>query len=543
MFIPGDNEITLPSGTVKYRYKPSNTDRRRVLLVFSGFRPKGTLDFAGGGFAPIREDIIWIYDEFGETKNNTYYLRDSGDNYPERLVEEFVDTLTDWFNIPRSMVIATGFSKGGTAALYHSTKLGLGACVSTVPQFNIGDYVEEFWPAVATSMCGESLSINDLNQLLPQHLAQHANPKVPVYLLTSIYDDQYETEIQPNLHRLQSFDNLNVLEINSALVTEHVEVTPYAVPIVQALLLLLLDGITPRLGTQYVEDYADPTSPAGTHAHGTPEAIVSLLELKNNKLNIELDAFIRGLALPDHGIMDRSVQIGTFRTPLGSLLDHTSTLRHNRWETIDYNAAKTTTVRRQGISTSDIPTGTNHITIHMSERNGSRQASTPLRSTGLRWGAEFMDGHMFRFASSQTETVIQKFATKDIEVVPAGRYNKVDELSIDGNALKIRGRLAPTGASLQNWGDAIIRLIAVDQNNDSYAFPLGALHRPADLPPSLAKSYYCDLGQQGVNLEHLPYGEYEILVVIATKDVLASSGVLAKVEKDIRSLTILEQYS
>lgn len=58
--------------TLRYRFQRGQSDRLNLLVIFSGFRKKGTLDFGGDAISPIRTNILWIYDEFGFREENAY---------------------------------------------------------------------------------------------------------------------------------------------------------------------------------------------------------------------------------------------------------------------------------------------------------------------------------------------------------------------------------------------------------------------------------------------------------------------------------------
>ena len=56
----------------------------------------------------------------------------------------------------KDQVTVTGFSKGGSAALYYGLKLGIRNIICAVPQIYIGNYIDNNWKHVAEHMMGKS---------------------------------------------------------------------------------------------------------------------------------------------------------------------------------------------------------------------------------------------------------------------------------------------------------------------------------------------------------------------------------------------------
>ncbi|WP_141742194.1 hypothetical protein [Corynebacterium sp. HMSC08D02] len=531
---PGDNYIDLNSGRLKYRYKPGKTDRRRILLVFSGFRPKGTLDFQGRGFDPVREDIIWIYDEFGDNNANTYYAYLDGTNTPTRLVEEFVDVLTQYFNIPRSYIVATGFSKGGSAALYHTLKLNLGGCMVTVPQFKVGQYLKKNWPTCAEEVSGGNQTIFDvMDKMLPDLIDTQALSKIPIIILTSENDHQYEQEIEPSLHSLRRMQNFSLIRVNSRHISEHIDVTPYSVPLVQAVLLLLLDGLNPHLGEQVVEDYQELTSPIANKDHGKLETKLRKLHIENTRLFLEADTIVRGYPVERHGQMNRNLIVGEDTFRLGSLIDNKTTTRNTRWEYVDYSAGLTATLGRKGIPIGDFPLGHNRLRIAVEFADRSFKAERDLQSDSDSWGGIFEESYAFRYVNTQEHVYVDKLLIEQIRVVDKNEYNYVEQFQItqDGK-LTLHGRLAPRGAVLRNWGDGVVRLL-LESIDRRFIFPLGLLERPNGVAPSQSKSAYATLRREPLDLAgSIPRGVYRCSVLVMTRDIFASSGIIGVIAKD-----------
>ena len=122
---------------VKYKHKPKKYDFRHLIIVFSGFlkTTPGNYDFANAlNDCPC--DIIWINDNF-EGKYS-YYLANNMDFKIETAIIELISVMVKSNKLTLKDVTVTGFSKGGSAALYYGIKLNISNIVATVPQIYIG---------------------------------------------------------------------------------------------------------------------------------------------------------------------------------------------------------------------------------------------------------------------------------------------------------------------------------------------------------------------------------------------------------------------
>ncbi|MDA3978224.1 accessory Sec system protein Asp2 [Gallibacterium sp. AGMB14963] len=125
---------------IKYRQKAAKYDFNHLLVVFSGFlhAKPGNYDFANAlNDCPC--DVLWIADDFQGMY--TYYMCINQDFCVEKAVQEFIGVKLDELGLTWKQMTFTGFSKGGSAALYHGLKFGVKNIVITVPQINVGSYI------------------------------------------------------------------------------------------------------------------------------------------------------------------------------------------------------------------------------------------------------------------------------------------------------------------------------------------------------------------------------------------------------------------
>lgn len=378
----GNQEIVLHGHTVKYFCKPSENDRRKVIIIFSGFRPAGTLDFFGNSVKPIRNEVIWIHDSFGEKGSMSYYLFNKGKNGPENAIADFIDIVAEDRGITRQDIILAGFSKGGTAALYYAYKLGVGACVVTVPQFAIGSYVKNYWGGIYSEFSGDQEDFIEMADAYISNGIQESEVKPHIYLITSDADPQFETEIQPNLELLTSNENFNLIKTESTLVSNHVEVTPYNVPTIQSLFLLLSEGIIPKIGFSENGITEEPRITYEISADNDFDAYLADLKVADGHMSIVYDSIVRGVTNDRHGLTDRRISIGeSFTAMMGSIYAAENSKKYYQSQFHDYSHTRTRPVDPQGILLENLPEGTHLIVAQTKARNGGGNwLETPLVS-------------------------------------------------------------------------------------------------------------------------------------------------------------------
>lgn len=526
----GRFEVDLPSGRLSVTRRAPSTDRRAVLVIFSGFRVPNTVDLGGTSIQVVRNEVIWIHDAFGPNGTEGYYVASGGGFSPRRIIEEFFELLQSERAISKEQIIVAGFSKGGSAALYFALELGLGGCITGVPQFAIGSYVREHWPSVHQAMTDGDPDFSEaLDRLLPDTVAAAAGSLVPVYLLTSFGDPQFETEIQPNLGVLDSLGCFHSVTVDSVFVQRHIDVTAYCVPVIQGLLLLLLDGLVPSLGTRTIGWQVDDR-PRLTQKP-IPEAWCIRFAIEDERIFPVLDTFVRGQEISQHGSWKRSLQIGGQQLRLGSEIHRELTKKYYAVDYVDYSAARSVSFRNEGIDIGNVPVGLHQIAVVLEPAAivGER-ATVKVRSLHPQFDCGMSGRRVVRFFSDSTGASLDVRALEEIEVIAPSKWNRVDECSVveDGSRLKLRGRLVGMGMTALEWG-SLKYLALFDDGVTVRTVRLGMLHRPdSTVPASCSKAYYGDMALQGIDLTALPDGAYDVSVLVVSQSSIDSSGVIRR---------------
>ena len=171
--------------------KKSSSDT--LVVCFSGFGTGGAARYNYiNTLKTVGFNKLFILDNFGYNKQGSYYLGENGDWF----LPDMIAGLIKKIQIERQIkhIVMVGSSKGGTAALYYSIKMGAEACVIGAPQYFIGDYlsIDKHLPILEGIMgdtSSESIQvlncvIRDCIQSAPKHKPQvyiHYSPKEHTY--------------------------------------------------------------------------------------------------------------------------------------------------------------------------------------------------------------------------------------------------------------------------------------------------------------------------------------------------------------------------
>ncbi len=278
---------------VIYKRKANKYDFKHIIFVFSGFRPANSpYDFVSA-LNDCPAEIIWIKDSWENTE--TYYLCSNMDFAIYNAVEEFINLMIAEKEYSKQQITFTGYSKGGSAALYYGLKMNIDNIVVTVPQLHIGSYVHNHWQNVAQYMLGKDYNnahISYVDRLLPQLLKQERYFERNIYLLTSEADEQYKTEITPYLEDFSRYSNFNLLKSYSVFVREHNQVTSHHTALLLSIYYALASEAIPRFNNGGVNFFGSQ-----------PKTAVTITEVKEfiadiQSLKIQSDTlFIDGVGI------------------------------------------------------------------------------------------------------------------------------------------------------------------------------------------------------------------------------------------------------
>lgn len=235
---------------IEYKFTHARNGNRRLLVVFANLNAPDEYGWANGVLDKVRSNILWIRDRFDGV--NSYYLCKEMDFSLEDSVIGLISRVMHALELTPGDCIMFGSSKGGTAALYYGLKYGFGDIVASVPQFAIGSFVKEHMQPSARFMMGEDIpqqNVEIIDSLLADVVWRSGNRDANIYLISSPQDEQYKQHVEPYIGHFRDYTNFNFIYNDSQLIAGHGKVTLRNLPVMLSLANLLVDGVTPRIGT------------------------------------------------------------------------------------------------------------------------------------------------------------------------------------------------------------------------------------------------------------------------------------------------------
>lgn len=506
---------------LQIRRLAATEDRRHLLVILSGFRPvNAPYDFAQSSAAQIGCDVLWIQDAF--EGRQTYYLRARGGTEPEQAIQAAIRAELDRLDLRPDRLTIAGFSKGGSAALYHGLALGAANVLATVPQLHIGTYVRDYWPKVFDYMTTPDQDDTAvLDRILPDHIAAHAGSPTNVYVLSSERDPWHAKEIVPNLPAFQALGRFTLIMSSWPRIQEHVNVTPHNRALVVSLLVQLTQGLAPRFEQTHIGEL--PISQKMLDGQWERRELVAVLDkltARGDRIFPEGVAFIRGRPVSEYGDIGRSLVLSNGEAShsfeVGTVLDESLSTRFHRVSTCDYTAGGFASIGYGGVAMSGIGPGTYDLDIEIRQHGQTHKG--PLRGDRTITAVTVAGDRAARIR------VTTASATVDVFSVLAGRPERYelrpDVMEVRAGQLDLRGWLAVAGMPVKEWGDVEYYLVLSGPDGSVTTYRMGLLHRPrADVqvgdPDDFVKAYFAPRGDSALDLSSLELGEYALDLTIA----------------------------
>lgn len=352
---------------VKYKHKHSKYDFKHLIIVFSGFlkTTPGNYDFVNAlNDCPC--NVIWISDNFEGMYS--YYLANDMDFKIEIAITEFINKIIYNNELTLKDVTVTGFSKGGSAALYYGIKLNISNIVVTVPQIYIGTYLDSNWKLTARNIMGvdyNKTKIHYFNNLIPNLLKKDFDINKNIYLLTSEEDEQYEEHIVPNLNELSKYNNFNLIKTYSLFVRQHNQVTAHHTAILLSIYYALASEAIPRFNHGQVNFFG--SQPVAMKKPSL-QPYIDLRKIRtiDNLLFIEGVALIRGLDVENYSDIDYKLIFKGIKNYTKNLAKDNRpelTKEFFKNELVIYDKCYFTTFQYKGMDISEIDIGSYELLI------------------------------------------------------------------------------------------------------------------------------------------------------------------------------------
>lgn len=375
------NEILL-----RYKFRPGVGDRNHLIVIFSGgFGTKNPYDFTGSVIHGLRASILWIKDDIDGIFS--YYIQANGKKNVAHAVKALVDETREQLGLTRDQCTLAGFSKGGTASLFHGLSYGYRNILTTVPRINIGSGNARLRPEVLDGLTvgAKPEEIRELDSIIPDLIMRDPIVDRNVYLISSEADPQYKTEIQPIIPLLRKYNNFNFIKTSSKLVTRHNEVTKYNIPIILAILNSLTEGLVPRYGEVENGGNIQGSSTGAARIKklrnsNTIEVGLSDVYFKRGNLYARGHAFVRGVNAANDSAIEAKLLLtsnaSVVELPLGHTTDRSLSSVFYVAEYCNYSRAKFTSPMNLGWPIAQLPHGEYNLSIEFIHRGRQHSSIT-----------------------------------------------------------------------------------------------------------------------------------------------------------------------
>jgi len=507
---------------IPYKIQKRKSDRKHLLVIFSGFRAHGTFDFGGKALKNISSEILWIDDTF-DGFYSYYILSSQGKDISER-INTFIESHLDRLGISKQECTLAGFSKGGSAALYYLAKYGYKNAVITVPQFKIASYIKNNSPREISPMFGAEDSELFLagDSIITDAITRDEDKNKNIYLYTSPSDVQYKTEILPHLKYLKSYANFNYVVSDTPLIRQHDQVTRYNVPTIIAVLSLLTEGIVPRFGSVTNGSPRVSLNATGKRPNNPPAlSKLNKFSVIGNKLFIEGEVVFRGH--PSLGYSSQKTaalfesQNGVISIPLGHDRNNLINSRYYEDEFIDYSYSKFATRKYQGINLDNFPFGKFKFSINSMHENGV-EATLSKYSLRKKSDIYFTDDYVINTICEDDSVYLLKRRYEELDSFK--NELRIDQFEIKSQRLYLKGLFAPMSFNFGEWSSIQYKIRFEDTaKGTSYIYSLANASRPYESTLSSekhfdkSKAYFATKSYRGIDLSELMSGSYVVSLV------------------------------
>lgn len=509
---------------LKYMFKPSDSDRSHLLVIFTGFKlgPMTGYDFQGDAIKGYKGNILWIKDDFDGVC--AYYLCKGMKFDIEMSVMSLIEKCLSDLYIGKTDCTLVGFSKGGTAALYYGVKYGFNNIVATVPRFNVGSYISKNRASVADYMMGSvnNGKINFLNNILSNVIRSDDFDSKNIYLFSSKADNQFVTEIEPNLFLFEKYENFNFILTDSSMVRQHNQVTRYNTPLILSILYALCEGIVPKYG---VVNNGGSCKELPRNRQSSSKKVVAFLNKARFEGEVffpEGEAFIAREDCPDYGFQKKTLSLKSdkrlYQYPIGSVKNKTITYNNYNGGFYNYDAGGFATNRHKGISLSGIDCGKYDLSVNVASKyfEGHQPLVTKKELSIMHCFGKHL--YMLYTENKKMQLIKRELVARE----PLGaKFEVVKEWRKD-NFYHVEGVFAISGIELSNWREADYFLV-IKGASVVQSYILGMCNRDyisntfGDGYSDYKKAYFSTLAGKGVDVSGLANGDYEVFVTMAYK--------------------------
>ena len=509
------SEFEYEDRTVEYIFRPPKRDRRHLLVIFSGGFVGG-IDFAGQSTNLIESAILWIRDP-----HNSYYIQKGADPWYSHSADALIGEHVSLLNITKDDVVLLGASKGGTAALYHGLSGGYKNIVASAPRIHPAKGNKQQRPLIVEELVGSNSfeAENAFDQVIPNLLM--ASPKEKnIYIFTSLADNQYSTDIEPNIPLFEQYANFNLICTDSASVNQHEDVTLYNIQPIMSIIGLLTDGFAPKLDRN--ENGLKSSGNLPRSVENTPffETVVNdvdQLEVRPDGLWIAGRSFIRGYDTSEYGSARRYLQLRKgkkiHRAYLGGLKDRRNNRDYFDHESISYAAGGYAPQGNKPIHLDDLDPGAYEARMQVTTESTTLVSNEfNVRST---YSFHAIKDFVISVESIGSSIKLTKMPIH-LRTTVDGQYT-LEQYWLKDGKIHLSGRFCLNNIDISAWSDVEYRLLFLDESTRHSASQVSLAKYNRELNPiswrDNSKSNYSTPRHRGITLPQLSTGNYRIVLI------------------------------
>jgi hypothetical protein len=509
---------------VEYKTREAKQDRRHLIVMFTGLRPRDTYDFDGQSTQENQANWLWIKDKFGP--HPAYTLCRDLDFAVEHAVMALIDAELQRLGLSRKECTLAGISKGGFPALYYGIKYNFGNIIACAPQVYVGTHTRRNRPKTFAHMTGDGGDREQhvLDALIPDAVAVDQGTDKNIYLFSSLQDQSHAAQTGRALPLFAKYPNFNYIETDSDLVWDHAGEIRYNLPLMLSIMAAVADNTPPRFGTvrngNRMPSQLRSEVLARQRETGAAVANLTGARLAGSVFFPEGVGFLRGHAIKGSSPLATTLVLSgnglRQEHELAGASDPAISFRYYEEAACDYKRAKFTSPDKRGIDLAGLPAGSYELRLRLAAPG--REAKQPLTSSTPLHTESQRDGRLYRFRSRPGGAVLD--VRPVLGTAPQEAYFRLRTGWARGPRVHLDGDFAVRGVEIPD-GKAARYYLVLHGPAGTHAFALaaGGFRGDADVfgdgLSDYSGAHFGTRKGAGVDVSALPPGTYHASVSLS----------------------------
>jgi hypothetical protein len=509
---------------VEYKTREAKQDRRHLIVVFTGLRPRDRYDFDGQSTQENQANWLWIKDKFGP--HPTYMLCRGMDFAVEDAVMALIDAELLRLGLTRNECTLAGISKGGFPALYYGIKYNFRNVIACAPQVYVGTHTRRNRPKTFAHMTGDGGDREHevLDALIPAAVAADRGTDKNIYLFSSLQDRSHSTQTGPALPLFAKYPNFNYIETDSDLVWDHSGVIRYNLSLMLSIMAAVADNTPPRFGAVRNGNRLEPQLRADLLSRqreaGGAVATFTGVRLRGATIFPEGVGFLRGHAIKSRSSLATKLVLSAHgirhEYALAGDSDPAIPFRYYEEAACDYKQAKFTSPNKLGVDLAGLPAGTYDVRLRLAVPD--REAELPLTSGSPLQAESQLDGRLYRFRTGPGGAVLD--VRPVLATAPQEGYFRLRTSWARGQRVHLDGDFAVRGVEIPDSKAAHYYLVLHGPaGTHAFALAAGGFRGDADVfgdgLTDYSGAHFGTRKGAGVDVSALPPGAYHASVSLS----------------------------